>query len=237
MTPEARDAAFRALAGGLDRLDREAYAEAGADPRAPVLGEGDPHCRIALFGRDPGRDEVRHGEPFIGAGGQAVRRVLHEVVEGGPPPDAAAARTIGRVAFWANTVPYKPLGNKAWSVRTRRAFQPLVADLLIHGWRGRDVLCLGRNAFTWFGLMADRDARQQLEAAWKAEPRFVGPPVDLDLAAPDGATRPLRLWPLPHPSPLNATWHRRFPDLLRARLAAVGFGRDTWRLDGAPTRS
>jgi hypothetical protein len=35
--------------------------------------------------------------------------------------------------------------------------------------------------------------------------------------------RALRLHPLPHPSPLNATWYRRFPALLDDRLAALGW--------------
>lgn len=230
MTPEERTAGFRALARDLDRIDRPVYADAGADPLQPILGEGDPDCAVCIFGRDPGRDEVHQGEPFIGAGGQLVRRVLHRVVEDRPMPDFAASRQIGRVAFWANTVPYKPIGNKAWTVRTRRAFQPLVADLLLHGWHGRDVLCLGQNAFLWFGLTLDKPSRDALKAAWRAEPRFAGPPHPVALAAPDGATRTLRLWPLPHPSPLNATWHKRFPALLEDRLRTIGLGPGAWRV-------
>jgi len=231
MTPQERRQSLRELAGGLDRIDVDAYRAVDKDPLEPVLGGGDADCRVAFFGRDPGRDEVKHGEPFIGKGGQLVRGVLHQIVEGCPPPDPQASAAIRRVAFWANTVPYKPVGNKAWSVKTRRAFQPILADFLVHGWRGRDVLCLGQNAFTWFGLAADKPTRAALKAGWKAEPRFQGPPVPVLLQAPDGAHRELRIWPLPHPSPLNATWHKRFPDILADRLAACGFGPDTWRLD------
>ena len=39
-----------------------------------------------------------------------------------------------------------------------------------------------------------------------------------------GARRALRLRPLPHPSPLNATWAPAFPGLLDRALAAVGGG-------------
>lgn len=235
MTPE-HESRFRALATGLDGVDTDVYAAHDRDPTLPVLGEGAPDRRICIFGRDPGRDEIRWQEPFIGAGGQQVRKVLYRVVHGEELPDFEASREIGQVAYWANTVPYKPVGNKAWSVKVRRTFQPVVADLLVHGWKGRDVICLGQNAFTWFGLCADKATRDRLKAAWSGEPRFAGGPLELNLTASDGVTADLRLWPMPHPSPLNATWYRHFPDLLTARLQAIGFGPDTWRLDAAERR-
>ena len=34
--------------------------------------------------------------------------------------------------------------------------------------------------------------------------------------------KPITLHPLPHPSPLNARWYRKVPDLLRTRLDALG---------------
>ena len=37
------------------------------------------------------------------------------------------------------------------------------------------------------------------------------------------AGKRIRLHPLPHPSPLNATWYPRFPALLDARLASLGW--------------
>lgn len=231
MTEAERTEALRALAEGLDRIDVAAYDKVGRDPLAPVLGGGDRRCRVAIFGRDPGTDEVRHGEPFIGKGGQLVRGVLYEAVHGRPAPDDAARNAIRRVAFWANTVPYKPVGNKAWSVTVRRRFQPVLADFLVHTWEGSDVLCLGQNAFTWFGLH-DREVARTLKAAWRQEPRFEGDPTEVELTALDGTTRRFRAWPLPHPSPLNATWHRRFPGLLGARLRQIGFGPDSWRVSG-----
>ncbi|MFK7927139.1 MAG: uracil-DNA glycosylase family protein [Myxococcota bacterium] len=231
MTPQERTAALRRVAATLDRIDTPAYEADGRDPLEPILGGGDPSCRVAFFGRDPGRDEVRHQQPFIGKGGQLIRNVLHSIIEGEPCPNFRASERIGRVAFWANTVPYKPIGNKAWSVSTRRAVQPVIADLLVHGWRGSDVMCLGQNAFLWFGLNGSREDRARLKDAWTAEPRFEAAPAEIDLTAPDGASRRLRVWPVPHPSPLNATWHKRFPSLLAQRLDRVGFGPNTWRLD------
>jgi uracil-DNA glycosylase len=227
---------LRALAAGLDRIDVAAYAEYGHDPLDPILGGGDPLARVCVFGRDPGRDEVRFREPFIGRGGQQVRRVLHQRVEGDDDMDFEASLHIGRVAFWANTVPYKPVGNKVWSVRARRAFRPVVADWLVHAWRGRDVICLGQVAFSWFGLAADRATRAALAEAWSAEPRFEGPPVPVTLTALDGTTAALRVWSLPHPSPLNATWYPRFPSLLSSRLDEIGVDSSTWRLAEAQAR-
>lgn len=233
MTPQQRHQALRQIAETLPNIDEAVYHDNDRDPLDPVLGGGDPRCRICVFGRDPGRDEIRHGEPFIGKGGQLVRQVLHQRVHGEPMPDFAASQAIGRVAFWANTVPYKPVGNKAWSMKIRKEVQPIIADLLVHGWTGRDVFCLGQNAFLWFGIGQAREVRAELKAAWSAEPRFEGPPVQIELCAPDGGSRPLRIWPVPHPSPLNATWHRRFPTVLGDRLSSAGFDGDNWRLDGS----
>jgi uracil-DNA glycosylase len=210
--------AFRRLASDLPGIDRAVYAEYGRDPLEPVLGLGDPATRIAFFGRDPGRDEVRHGMPFIGAGGQKVRAVLHEHRYGSPLPGFEAAVEVGRHYFWINTVPYKPVGNKAWSTRVKRAFQPLVAELLC-AWPGEDVITLGREAFLWFALEQPPAVGAALHAFWASPDRFETACVT-EVRWPGGGRR-FRLHPLPHPSPLNATWYRRFPELLRARLRGL----------------
>lgn len=229
MTPEARQQAFRALAAGLDRIDLDVYRAAGRDPLEPVLGEGDPEARVCMFGRDPGRHEVVHGFPFIGAGGQKVRVGLHKALFGTPMPDFAASVQAGRYVFWANMVPYKPIENKVWAPKTRAAFAPVVRDLLVHGWNGDSVLALGREAFFWFGT--DKATTALLTAHWARDDRF-STGVSVTVTAPDGASRTLDVYPLPHPSPLNATWGPRFPGLLADRLAALGWGRDTWRRGG-----
>lgn len=216
MTEAERRAGLRAVATGLERIDRSVYAAAGRDPLDPILGAGDPGARLCIFGRDPGRDEVTHALPFIGAGGQKVRDGLHRRLHGTDCPDFEASVRVGDAVFWANTVPYKPIGNKVWSVKARRACQPFVADLLVHHFAGDHVLTLGRVAFDWFGL-ADRGTRQRLLAHWEREDRFETA-IAVSLTA-GGTSRTLTLHPLPHPSPLNATWYSRFPGLLDARLA------------------
>lgn len=224
---DGRRAAFRALAADLDRIDRAVYDDAGRDPLEPVLGEGDPAARVCLFGRDPGRHEVVHGAPFVGAGGQKVRASLHRVLHGTELPSFEASLEVGRYAFWANTVPYKPLGNKVWSAKVRKAFRPIVSDLLVHGWHGSDVFALGKVAFLWFAT--DRDAKARLEAHWARDDAFEEP-LDVEIVAPDGASRTVALQPLPHPSPLNATWAPHVPRLFDGAFRRVGLATDAWRV-------
>lgn len=210
-------AAFREQARALDRLDTDAYAVFGKDPLEPVIGLGGADARIGFFGRDPGRDEIRHGIPFIGAGGQKVRASLYRHLHDAPLPDFDASVEVGRDFFWANTVPYKPQGNKAWSMRVKKAFQPLMAAVLLRHWGGSDLITLGREAFLWFGINQPREVRQALQAFWQRDDRFTSVHAT-PLALDQGEARTLRLHPLPHPSPLNATWYKRFPGLLEARL-------------------
>lgn len=216
--------AFRAEAAKLDRIDTAVYSEYGKDPLDPIIGGGPRSARLAIFGRDPGRDEVRYGEPFIGAGGQKVRIELYRAYYGSDMPDFEASRAIGREVFWGNTCPYKPMGNKAWPVKVKKAMWPLMADVLLSDWDGRTVITLGREAFFWFGLTADRATRQSLETFWAQDDRFeTAFPFELRLG---DRRKILELQPLPHPSPLNATWYGRFPGLLQNRLAKMGWGRD-----------
>lgn len=209
-------ASLREQARLLENVDRAVYDEYGKDPMEPVFGLGGADARIAFFGRDPGRTEIEYGLPFIGAGGQKVRAALYEYLYDQPMPGVEASIEAGRPFFWANTVPYKPVGNKAWSMKTKKAFQPLVASLLLRHWRGRDVITLGREAFLWFGINQPREARTALEDFWKRENRFESS-CEVILSA-NGRQRSLLLHPLPHPSPLNATWFKHFPGLLKKRL-------------------
>lgn len=198
-------------------IDLEVYAEAGRPPTDPVVcGSGSLEARIGFFGRDPGRHEIVHGEPFIGAGGKLLRDVLHDRLHGGPAPDVDAARDAGRQLFWANTVPYKPVGNKAWSMKVKRRFSPLVAELLVDHWQGTDLIVLGNVALDWFRIEAPHE-KARLAAFASRDDRYVESlPVTLRGKA-------ITLHPLPHPSPLNTQWYRKVPDLLRARLDALGW--------------
>jgi uracil-DNA glycosylase len=213
----AQRQAFRELASHTDGIDRTVYQAFGKDPLEPIIGLGPTDAPIAFFGRDPGRDEVRYGQPFIGSGGQLVRRALYRHLHGKDLPDFEAARWVGEGFFWINTVPYKPVDNRAWSMAIKRRFHPLMRQLLIDNWQGRDIVTLGREAFLWFGLGGSRDDRQLLEAFWQRDDRFSAH-LDIDLTTEQGGTRRFRLHPLPHPSPRNMIWFKRFPALLDKRL-------------------
>jgi uracil-DNA glycosylase len=210
--------AFRELAEATDGIDLECYARFGRDPFEPIVAYGDPASRIGFFGRDPGRDEVQHQEPFIGAGGQLVRRALYQHRYGKPLPDFAASQAIGRHFFWANTVPYKPVGNKAWSTKIKKRFQPLMAQALRDDWHGEHLVVFGREAFFWFGLNQDKALMHALDAFWERNDRYE---ASIDVTLSGEKDRRITLHPLPHPSPLNATWYGRVPGLLAARLQAL----------------
>ncbi|MCS2610490.1 uracil-DNA glycosylase family protein [Halomonas dongshanensis] len=208
---------FRELAAETDGIDVEIYARFERDPLTPIIGLGRRNVRVGFFGRDPGRDEVRWGEPFIGAGGQLVRKALYQHLYGEEMPDFEASKAVGEHFFWINTVPYKPIGNKAWSMKVKRRFHGLMNEVLISHWEGRTLITLGREAFLWFGIDRPKEERDRLEAFWKRDDRFESH-IDVTLEDDQGKEQTFTLYPLPHPSPLNQTWYARFPGLLKQRL-------------------
>lgn len=216
--------AFRREAQVLDGVDVDAYRQFDQDPLEPIIGLGPRDAPVGVFGRDPGKQEVKWGEPFIGSGGQKVREGLYLAMYGEPLPDFEASREVGRHIFWANTVPYKPTGNKAWSMAVKKRFQPLMAELMVTHWQGREVITLGREAFLWFGIHQPREVRQALEDFWGREDRFETRHTTT-LTLNDGREATFELAPLPHPSPLNQAWFKRFPGLLKARLEQLGVAR------------
>ena len=176
-----------------------------------LLGSGSLRATIGFMGRDPGRHEVLLREPFIGAGGRLIRDGLHLHHHQTPAPSQEAAIAVGRAYFWCNTVPYKPVGNKAWSVKVKRRFAPMIAEVLVSQWQGADLLTCGRVAFDWFRLL-EPSLTPTLKAFW-ARPDCFEASLTISFQG-----KALRLHPLPHPSPLNAKWHKRFPAILAARL-------------------
>ena len=219
-------ASLRALARGEAAkgdmaVDVAAYTRHDRDPLEPLIGGGQSEAAVGFLGRDPGRDEIRWMEPLIGAAGKLVRAGIHRCKKGVPPPDFEAERAMSREVFFSNTVPYKPLGNKAWSMAIKRRFHPIIASYLVDHWEGMDLITLGNVAFEWFGLEASREERGELKAFWEREDRYQATHVVALTSPITGANKRIRLRPLPHPSPLNATWYPRFPGLLDDRLAAL----------------
>jgi uracil-DNA glycosylase len=216
-----RQAARAEAAAVAMPIDAEAYARAGRDPLEPLLGSGDLASPIGFLGRDPGRDEVRRMQPLIGAGGRLVRCALGRARDGAEPVGEDALLRAGDGVFFSNTVPYKPLGNKAWSMGVKRRFLPVIRSLLVDVWRGSELITLGNVAFEWFAIDAEPAVREAIAAHWTRPDRYEAS-LDVEVTSPrSGRTRAIRLHPLPHPSPLNATWFQRFPAMLDARLAAL----------------
>jgi DNA polymerase len=46
---------------------------------AIVFGIGNPHARLIFIGEGPGYDEDQKGEPFVGAAGQLLTRIIHAI--------------------------------------------------------------------------------------------------------------------------------------------------------------
>ena len=55
----------------------ERCPELVANRSRTVFGVGDPHARLCFMGEAPGADEDRQGEPFVGAAGQLLTRIIN----------------------------------------------------------------------------------------------------------------------------------------------------------------
>jgi len=66
-----------------------------------VFSDGNPDAELMLVGEAPGREEDLQGRPFVGRSGQLLNRILHAI---------GRDRTS---AYIANTVPWRPPGNRA----------------------------------------------------------------------------------------------------------------------------
>ncbi len=203
-------------------IDREAYERHGKDPTEPVLFAGNLDAPVAILGRDLGKDEVAVGQPLVGAGGRLVRVGIYEWKHGEPPPRSdRKIESALDLALLANTVPYKPPGNKAYPERIKARFRPFVAELLVDHWTGDRLLTLGTEAFQWFAPYADPDEMAEL---WARGNRYESAELDCELTVEIGGKtrkKKVRVGPLPHPSPLNQRWFGVFPALILQRLRAV----------------
>lgn len=200
-------------------IDTEVYRACGADPQEPVMvGSGSLDARVGVMGRDPGRTEIEQREPFIGKGGAVVRDAMQRALHGTASPTDAARHGVGQHFFWCNTVPYKPKENKAWSVKVKRRFVPLVRTLLAERWQGTELITFGNVAFDWIRLAFPHE-RDAVRAFWARDDRYTAAfPLDV-------GSRTITVRPLPHPSPLNATWYKKLPKMIDARLMEAGVTR------------
>jgi uracil-DNA glycosylase len=193
-------------------VDEAAYRAAGRDPGEPILYGGTLDSPLCFFGRDLGREEVEAGEPLIGSAGRMVRRGLCRHLGMAATSDEELQRAAGLVLL-ANTVPYKPPGNKPYGALVRERFRPYVAEVLVVHFTGRTIIPLGTEAFLWFAPYGEPG---ELEAFFRRVDRFTRT-IEVKIRAGDAA-KVVTLAPLPHPSPLNQRYYAVFPQLLERRL-------------------
>lgn len=204
-------------------LDLEVYQSADKDPLQPILCAGNLQGQLCFFGRDLGRDEVRAGQPLIGAAGTLVREGFFQAWRGRKAQNRQELATVCERLLLTNTVPYKPPGNKAYSVEVKDRFRPFIERLLVCHWQGGQIITLGTEAFQWFSPYG---AKGEVEKFFKGKDRFAEQ-LTVTLTAIDAQgklqRRSVNLMPLPHPSPLNQRYYAQFPQMLQNRLQMIEF--------------
>lgn len=80
-----------------------------------VFADGNPKARVMLVGEAPGADEDRAGTPFVGRSGQLLDRML-------------TAIGLDRTSVYiANTIPWRPPGNRTPSAHESALCRPFIA--------------------------------------------------------------------------------------------------------------
>ncbi len=106
-----------------------------------VFGVGDPNANLMLIGEAPGEQEDKEGEPFVGAAGQLLNKIL------------AAIDFKREDVYIANILKHRPPGNRNPSREERMRSLPYLLrqiDLV----RPKLILCLGKVSGT---TLLDRD--------------------------------------------------------------------------------
>ncbi|MGK7943704.1 MAG: uracil-DNA glycosylase family protein [Microcystaceae cyanobacterium] len=204
-------------------IDVPIYESAQKEPHQPILYAGNLESPVCFFGRDLGRDEVHAGQPLIGAAGKLVRGGFFQMMHQRNATSKEDLNSVCDRILLANTVPYKPPGNKAYTVKVKERFRPFVARLLVFYWQGNQLITLGTEAFKWF---APYGRKGEVNDFFKREERFSeGLPVILTATDEQGLEhqRKVTLLPLPHPSPLNKKYYAKFPEMLQQRLNELEF--------------
>ena len=75
-------------------------AELASSRTQTVFGVGNPNARLCFVGEAPGADEDRQGEPFVGAAGQLLDRII------------GACKMTREDVFILNTIKCRPPGNR-----------------------------------------------------------------------------------------------------------------------------
>lgn len=80
--------------------------------REPVLGEGPMGAAMAVVGEAPGREEVKHGRPFIGKSGEALDGYLSQV--GMPRSAVFISNAVACFPDGGDFNVYLTIAKKAW---------------------------------------------------------------------------------------------------------------------------
>lgn len=204
-------------------IDIPVYKSAKLEPTHPVLYAGNLQSPLCFFGRDLGRDEVHARQPLIGAAGTKVRQGFYEMMYGKSTNSIKELKSICDRVLLSNTVPYKPPGNKAYTVKVKERFRPFVERLLVFHWQGNQIITLGTEAFKWYAPYREKgEIDQFFKRSDRYEEKLI---VNMTATDDEGNTqqKSITLLPLPHPSPLNKRYYVIFPEMLQQRLAQVEF--------------
>jgi uracil-DNA glycosylase len=204
-------------------IDLPIYENAGKNPTEPILYAGNLNSQMCFFGRDLGRDEVAQGQPLIGSAGTLVRKGFYQAIHHQAPQSQEDLQSICDRVLLTNTVPYKPPGNKAYSTQVKKRFRPFIAQLLVIHWQGNQIITLGTEAFKWFTPYCQKT---EIEKFWQRSDRYYAKlPINIQAIDSQGKSyeRQVSLLPLPHPSPLNARYYAKFPEMLQQRLNEFEF--------------
>ena len=197
-------------------IDKPIYKKANLNPLDPILFAGDLAAKVGFFARDLGRDEVLAGQPLYGSAGRLVRNGVHLALFGKEAENDERRQKAADQILLTNTVPYKPVGNKAYSQKVKNRFRPFLERFLVCFWKGSFLIPLGTDALKWF-----KKYDKKL-ADFQADPDRFTKKIEIKLTANDGADeREITLAPLPHPSPLNQKYYKIFPQMLQERLKQI----------------
>lgn len=118
-----------------------------------VFADGNPQARLMLVGEAPGRDEDIAGKPFVGRSGQLLDRMLKAI---------GYARSD---VYVANTVPWRPPGNRTPSPQEAEICRPFIERQIALA--DPDVLVLLGNAPAQ-QLLRKREGISRLRGVWRS---------------------------------------------------------------------
>lgn len=117
-----------------------------------VFGVGSPHADLMFVGEGPGRDEDLQGEPFVGAAGQLLNKMI------------AAMGLERKGVYIANVVKCRPPNNRDPEPDEVQACEPFLQKQ-ITAVQPKVIVSLGRHASQT--LLRDTTPISRLRGAWR----------------------------------------------------------------------